>query len=350
MAIVKTALTLKDLPTPPEGKTGWPWTQQTEPLPDKMPDGSEWPRISIVTPSYNYGRFIEETIRSVLLQGHPNLEYIIIDAGSKDDTVEIIRKYEQYLTYWVSEADDGQADAINKGYQQCTGDIFVWLNADDAYSNSTCLKSVSSLYKQGYQLIVGECLNVDANDNPIKITEEFNGYALPQKFDQYLKFWSFVPLPQPAVFIAKEFIDKSFPLGKNLYISMDYQLFLRVLSQNPKSIWVKETWVKFKYHGENKTMSFYKEGYSELFKVSLSEAKKQYSFFKMLGFSIAAKDNLMIQSLLNINSDSKASNILISLLYRPSLARWSIIWKIFVKSCIGSNRYLACKEFLQKHR
>ncbi|MHC5832639.1 MAG: glycosyltransferase, partial [Nostoc sp.] len=96
-------------------------------------------------------------------------------------------------------------DAINKGYQQCTGDIFVWLNADDAYANSTCLKSVSSLYKQGYQLIVGECLNVDENDKPIKMKEEFNGYALAQNFDQYLRFWSFVHLPQPAVFIAKEF-------------------------------------------------------------------------------------------------------------------------------------------------
>ncbi|MHC5828616.1 MAG: hypothetical protein ACYT04_75130, partial [Nostoc sp.] len=117
-------------------------------------------------------------------------------------------------------------------------------------------------------------------------------------------------------------------------------------SQNPKSIWIKQTWVKFKYHGKNKTMSSYEEEYSELFKVSLSEAKKQYNFFKMLGFSIAAKDHLIIRSLLNINSEPKFGNILISLLYRPSLARWSIFWKIFVKSCIGNNRYLACKEFL----
>lgn len=346
MAIVNSALTLKDLPTSPEGKIGWPWTEQPEPLPNKMPDGCEWPRISIVTPSYNYGQFIEETIRSVLLQGYPNLEYIIIDADSTDDSVEIIRKYEQYLAYWISEADDGQTDAINKGYQQCTGEIFVWLNADDTYADSNCLKSVSSLYKQGYQLIVGECLNIDENNKLIKITENFNGYSLPQNFDQYLKFWSFVPLPQPSVFIAKALTDKSFPLEKQLYMTMDYQLFLRVLSQHPKSIWVKQSWVKFKYHGKNKTMSFQEEPYSELFKVSLSEAKKEYSFIKMLYFSITAKDYLIIQSLLNINSDSKIANILIYLLYRPSLARWSIFWKIFVKSCIGKKRYSAFKQFV----
>ena len=93
-----------------------------------MPDGSDWPRISIVTPSYNQGQYIEETIRSILLQGYPNLEYIIIDAGSTDQTVEIIKKYEMFLSYWVSESDNGQAHAINKGLSLCTGEIFNWIN------------------------------------------------------------------------------------------------------------------------------------------------------------------------------------------------------------------------------
>ena len=133
MPILNTALTLKDLPPSPPEKTGWPWTEQTEPLPPRMPDGSEWPRISIVTPSYNQGEFIEETIRSVLLQGYPNLEYIIIDGGSKDNSIELIKKYEKYLAYLVSEPDKGQSHAINKGFRRATGVLVGWQNSDDFY-------------------------------------------------------------------------------------------------------------------------------------------------------------------------------------------------------------------------
>ena len=125
--------TLRELPPPPPGKTGWPWTEETQPIPDTMPDGGEWPKISIVTPNYNYGQFIEETIRSVLLQGYPNLEYIVIDGGSTDDSVEIIKKYEPWLSYWVSEKDKGQSNAINKGLKMCTGQIAAYINSDDYY-------------------------------------------------------------------------------------------------------------------------------------------------------------------------------------------------------------------------
>ena len=121
--------TLYDLPPPPPGKRGWPWIEASVELPDPMPDGQEWPRVSIVTPSYQQGPFIEETIRSVLLQGYPNLEYIVIDGGSTDETVAILRKYEKWIAYWVSEADKGQSEAINKGFAKASGDLFGWPNA-----------------------------------------------------------------------------------------------------------------------------------------------------------------------------------------------------------------------------
>ena len=159
MSILRTALTLKDLPPPPADKSGWPWTEQSQPLPERMPDGSEWPRISIITPSYNYGQFLEETIRSVLLQGYPNLEYIIIDGGSADNSVEIIRKYEPWLQYWISEPDNGQTDAIQKGFSKSTGVVWNWLNSDDILEKNA-LQHIAKAFKNNpcATLLFGELI------------------------------------------------------------------------------------------------------------------------------------------------------------------------------------------------
>ncbi|AZQ69599.1 glycosyltransferase [Silicimonas algicola] len=147
--------TLAELPPPPEGRTGWPWTTESPQLPDTMPDGGAWPRISIVTPSYNQGQFIEETIRSVLLQGYPNLEYIIIDGGSTDGAVDIIKKYKLWLTYWVSERDRGQSHAINKGFEWASGALYNWQNSDDILFVSALSSAAAIFVKHNAQLICG---------------------------------------------------------------------------------------------------------------------------------------------------------------------------------------------------
>ena len=125
--------TLSELPSPPEAMTIWPWTRGSRPLPEKMPDGQPWPLISIVTPSFNQGQFLEQAIRSVLLQGYPRLELIVVDGGSTDGSVETIAQYETWLKHWVSERDAGPASALNKGFAFASGDILGFLNADDFY-------------------------------------------------------------------------------------------------------------------------------------------------------------------------------------------------------------------------
>lgn len=123
------------------------------------PVGHTWPRITIVTPSYNQGSFIEETIRSVLLQGYPNLEYIIIDGGSSDDSVALVSRYSEWLSFWVSEPDNGQAAAINKGFKKASGDIWQWINSDDRLAPGALFRVAHLYMTQPATIIAGACEN-----------------------------------------------------------------------------------------------------------------------------------------------------------------------------------------------
>src|SRR6185503_20481856 len=117
---------LNDLPAPPPGCTGWPWSEESVRV-----ASPSFPRITVTTPSFNQRSFLEATIRSVLLQGYPNLEYFVMDGGSTDGSVEIIKKYAPWIDYWVSEPDGGQSAAINRGLQMGTGKFAAWINSDD---------------------------------------------------------------------------------------------------------------------------------------------------------------------------------------------------------------------------
>jgi glycosyltransferase involved in cell wall biosynthesis len=122
---------LADLPPPPDGKTGWPWTAESTRLPSTTPGGLAWPRLTVVTPSFNQAEFLEATLRSVLLQGYPNLEYVVVDGGSGDASVDIIDRYRPWLSYAISEPDAGQYFAINHGFGVSNGAVMTWLNSDD---------------------------------------------------------------------------------------------------------------------------------------------------------------------------------------------------------------------------
>jgi glycosyltransferase involved in cell wall biosynthesis len=150
--------TLQELPPPPPGKTGWPWTEESKKIAETMPDGSSWPKISIVTPNFNCSHLIEETIRSVLLQGYPDLEYIIIDDGSTDNSVEIINKYRAHLSFFVTRPNKGQGPTINEGFSRATSDIFAWINSDDTYQPDTVAEAAIEMQNfPEIDVISGQC-------------------------------------------------------------------------------------------------------------------------------------------------------------------------------------------------
>ncbi|MGA7326110.1 MAG: glycosyltransferase family 2 protein [Rhodomicrobium sp.] len=195
-----------------------------------MPEGSPWPRISIVTPSFNQGQYIEETIRSVLLQGYPNLEYIIIDGGSTDNSVEIIKKYEKWLTYWVSEADRGQSHAINKGFARSTALLGNWLNSDDVLLRGA-LKAIANSYRQGggCGFIVGR----SEHRNPTGEAVWHKVEVLPLHTHDLLDYFLGVYIPQPSCFFELELYRKAGKLDETLHYAMDLDLWLKLASFGP---------------------------------------------------------------------------------------------------------------------
>jgi len=134
---------LAELPPPPQGKQGWPWVAEAGPDDRAGIGGADWPRLTVVIPCLNHVHYVEETLRSIILQGYPDLELIVIDGGSTDGTLDILRKYEPWIKYWVSEPDDGLYDAVNKGFAQATGEILTMSNTDDLFAPGAYRTAVS---------------------------------------------------------------------------------------------------------------------------------------------------------------------------------------------------------------
>jgi len=207
---------------------------------------SSWPKISIVTPSYNQVNFIERTILSVLNQNYPNFEYIIIDGGSNDGSIEIIKKYEKYLTYWISEKDNGQADAINKGLRRTKGKIVAYLNSDDIYCQGTFVKVANYFCKYpNRDIIYGDYLIIDSQDNVIKCKKEI-------AFDYNILLYCFSYIPQPTVFFKREIFEKIGLFDTQLNCTMDFDYWVRVSRKN-KIYYIPESLAAYRIHGSSKT-------------------------------------------------------------------------------------------------
>ncbi|RLF26835.1 MAG: glycosyltransferase, partial [Thermoplasmata archaeon] len=178
-----------------------------------------WPRITIVTPSYNQGRFLEETILSVINQDYPNLEYFIIDGGSNDNSVDIIKKYEDKIDWWVSEPDEGQSDAINKGFSKATGDFLTWVNSDDILLPGA-LDTVCKVVKENpsVQWIAGNTVWIDADGKIIRCSR------LPN-YSRLLSKMGLLVVGGPSTFFARSLYKTVKGLRLDLFFAMDIDLW-----------------------------------------------------------------------------------------------------------------------------
>ena len=205
-------------------KSGWPWEKNIEIITSIRNSHNALPKISIITPSFNQGKYIEETIRSVLLQGYPNLEYIIIDGGSTDNSVEIIRKYQKWIKYWVSEKDEGQSHAINKGAKCATGELMGWLNSDDILLPN-CLYNVATAYGcEPHSLaFAGICQKYYLETGALQD-------AIPRKLtSREIANWGTDGfLYQPACFFKRSTFNEIGGLDNKLNYTMDVDLWLRI--------------------------------------------------------------------------------------------------------------------------
>lgn len=203
------------------------------------------PKISIVSPSYNQGGFIEEAILSVLNQGYDNFEHIIIDGGSTDNTVEILKKYPHLI--WVSERDKGQSDAINKGFDRATGDIIGWLNTDDYYLPNAFNSIIAQFQlNNAYDAVYGDVDFVDKEKRLIKVGLS----RIPVKW--YILFHCYIH--SASFFFKREILDSGVRIDPDLHITMDKDFFANIFYKGYRLKYLNKTLTAFRWHEDNKSI------------------------------------------------------------------------------------------------
>lgn len=227
-----------------------------------------YPRISVITPSFNQAQFLERTIRSVLDQGYPNLEYIVMDGGSKDGAIEILRKYEASIK-WVSEKDKGQADAINKGIRLSTGEIIAYLNSDDVYMPGTLCR-IATYFEEhpDSKWLTGKCRIIDEEDREVR-------QAITRYKNFLLRHFSYPlllvtnPISQPATFWRRCLVDEFGLFDENEHLVMDYDYWLRIGKKYQLAV-LNEYLSCFRVYADSKTSS----SFPKTFRRELEIARK----------------------------------------------------------------------------
>lgn len=248
------------------GRAPWPYSPDpaVAPLPATMPGGKPWPRITVVTPSYNQGRYIEETILSVLHQGYPNLEFFVVDGGSNDRTLAIVDHYRDRIDWFVSEKDRGQADAIMKGFSRATGQILTWLNSDDMLAPGALAGAALAFEQSGADMVAGECHIfrdgklvqkhlTSCPDGPLPLDE------LLDLDDCWMTGQFFY---QPEVLFTREIWEKAGGrLDLSVYHSLDYELWVRLAEAGARLHVIGRPISWFRAHPDQKTAGTVEGGF-----------------------------------------------------------------------------------------
>lgn len=220
-----------------------------------MPEGHQWPHISVVTPSFNQARYLEATIRSVLLQGYPNLEYFVMDGGSTDGSVDIIKKYAPWITHWVSEPDGGQSAAINRGLNLSSGTFATWINSDDMLHRNALVSHAAKVGFRTGVVYVGDCVYIDENDQPLKVHR-----GRVRDFHDLVHVRTVWRAPahrghivQPEVLFPREMAMAVGGLNVRNHLTMDFELWGRLFLAGATFEYTHIPFGVFRHHGEQKT-------------------------------------------------------------------------------------------------
>lgn len=208
-------------------------------------EAARWPRISVVTPSFNQARYIETTIKNVLDQGYPNLEYIIMDGGSSDGSAQIIESYSDRLAYWVSEPDEGQTDALVRGFERATGEILCWLCSDDLFEPNALFEVAETFVQNpGWQVVYGDGVWIDAEGRPFKRKKEMG-------FNRFVFLYDYNYLPQPSTFWRRGIYEKVGGLDPSFDLAMDGDLWAR-FTEHTDIHHVPRSWSRMRFYPEQK--------------------------------------------------------------------------------------------------
>lgn len=232
---------------------------------------TNYPLVSIITPSFNQARFLRRTMESVLSQNYPNLEYIVMDGGSTDGSREIIESFGDRLACWESISDKGQTDAINKGFARAKGKYLAWLNSDDVYQPGAVTEAVAYLEAHPeVGMVYGDCTFIDADDRVI------GQFPAAQTDEEHLRR-GYVHVPQQSSFFRADLWRKVGPLDPGFYFAMDYDLWVRLAREAPLVYLPGYMWAGFRLHGDAKTIAADAQCWPEMLRVHYRDGGNWFS-------------------------------------------------------------------------